>query len=205
MKMETLALDRVTLHEVAAVATEAFVDDPFFKFLSPTERLRRRGLSIYWRGAVGTLGTRGLVAGVRKDGRLIAAAAWIRPGEYPLPAATQVRQGLSAFWALAPRPAALVAGTKYLLAIDKVHPRERLWYLEMLVVLPEYQRRGVGGLLQEPVYREADDHRLPSYLETQNVGNLAYYRRFGFEVVDELHPVPKGPPLWTMRREPRGT
>jgi GNAT superfamily N-acetyltransferase len=202
--VETLVLDRRTLDEVAVVATEAFADDPFFSFLSPSVNLRRRGLRIYWRAAVASLAERGLVLGVRRDdGRLVGVAAFVRPGRYPLPAMAQLRQAGSAFWALAARPAAIVDGSKYLLAIDKAHPREPLWYLELLVVDPSAQRGGVGAALQDHVYRMADQEQVPSYLETQKADNLAYYRRFGYEQVQELHPVKKGPPLWTMRREPR--
>jgi len=202
--VETLVPDAPTLDEVAVVAMEAFADDPFFHFLSPNEKLRRRGLSIYWRGAVAALGDSGLTLGVRRsDGRLVGVAAFVRPGCYPLPVMSQVRQAGSALRALAARPPAIVSGTKYLVAIDKAHPREPLWYLEMLVVEPSAQRGGVGAALQEHVYAMADAEALPSYLETQKEDNLAYYRRFGYETVAELHPVKKGPPLWTMRREPR--
>jgi len=202
--VETLPSDGKTLDEVEVVATEAFADDPFFCFLNPNVTLRRRGLAIYWRAAVGALGERGLTLGVRReDGRLIGAAAFVRPGCYPLPAMAQLRQAGAAFWALVTRPAAIVAGTKYLLAIDQSHPHEPLWYLQLLVVDPPAQRLGVGAALQEHVFRLADREQVPSYLETQKADNLAYYRRFGYETVDELHPVKKGPPLWTMRREPR--
>jgi GNAT superfamily N-acetyltransferase len=202
--VETLVLDARTLDEVAVVAREAFADDPFFRFLSPNEKLRRRGLAIYWRGAVAALAERGLTLGVRRgDGRLVGVAAFVRPGGYPLPALSQIRQSGSALRALVAPPAAIVPGTKYLLAIDKAHPREPLWYLEMLVVEPAAQRGGVGAALQDHVYAMADAEQLPSYLETQKEDNLVYYRRFGYELVDELHPVKNGPPLWTMRREPR--
>jgi GNAT superfamily N-acetyltransferase len=204
LAVETLVPDAGTFDEVAVVATEAFADDPFFRFLSPNLKLRRRGLAIYWRGATAALGEHGLLLGVRRgDGRLVGVAAFVRPGCYPLPAISQVRQACSALWALAARPAAIVSGSKYLLAIDKAHPREPLWYLEMLVVEPSGQRGGVGAALQDHVYKMADAEQVPSYLETQKADNLVYYRRFGYETVEELHPVKNGPPLWTMRREPR--
>ncbi len=202
--VERLTLDRATLDAAAAVATEAFADDPFFCFLSPGERVRRRGLRIYFRAAVAYLGDRGLVLGARQDGRLVGVAAFIRPDGYPLPIGVQLRQAAASFRALAVRPPALVAGSKYLLAMDKAHPRERIWYLELLAVDPSAQRRGHGGALQEEVYAEADRDQLASYLETQKEENLAYYRRFGYDVTGELRPVKNGPPLWTMRREPRG-
>jgi GNAT superfamily N-acetyltransferase len=202
--VEQLSVDAAMLEQVAAVATEAFLHDPFFEFLSPNTTLRRRGLRIYWRGAVGSLGDRGHVLGARTpDGRLLGAAVFVRPGAYPLPIAAQLRQAGAALLALLPRPPSLISGSKYLLAIDRAHPREELWYLALLVVDPTAQRSGIGSALQEPVYSLADRDRLASYLETQKAENLAYYRRFGYEVVEELHPVRQGPPLWTMRREPR--
>ncbi len=204
MEVGPLALDAQTLDEAAAVATEAFADDPFFCFLSPNERIRRRGLRIYFRAGVAHLGERGHLLGAREDGRLVGVAAFVRPEGYPLPVGVQLRQLVSAFWALAPRPPALLHGSRYLLAMDRAHPRDRHWYLELLAVHPEVQRKGHGGALQDRVYAQADGEQLPSYLETQKEENLAYYRRFGYELVKELRPVRGGPPLWTMRREPRG-
>jgi GNAT superfamily N-acetyltransferase len=201
--VETLRLDRPNFDEAGRVAAAGFFDDPFFEYLSPSERLRRRGLHIYFRAVVASLGDAGLVSGVRQDGRLVGVAAWVRPGRYPLSVAAQLRQSVGAFRGLSPRPVALVHGTRYLLAIDKVHPKETLWYLQLLVVDPAAQRGGIGAALQAPIYAEADRDQLPSYLETQKAENLVYYRRFGYETVDELRPVKGGPPLWTMRREPR--
>lgn len=42
---------------------------------------------------------------------------------------------------------------------------------------------------------------VPVWLETSNPRNLAYYRRLGFEVVDELA-APPVPPVWTMAARP---
>jgi GNAT superfamily N-acetyltransferase len=126
----------------------------------------------------------------------------VAPGGYPPSARAQIRQSLGALRALAPRPPALVAGTRYLTAIDKAHPRDDHWYLELLVVDPSVQRLGVGALLQGPLLADADRTGLDCYLETQNEANLAYYRRFGYDVAEVLRPVAGGPPLWTMRRPP---
>jgi GNAT superfamily N-acetyltransferase len=161
-------------------------------------------LAIYWRSILAGLGGEDrLLAARDAGGRLTGIAAWVAPGAYPQPAPVQARQALGALRALVPRPPALVRGSKYLLAIDKVHPKEHLWYLELLVVDPSMQRSGIGGRLQAEVMAEADEDGLDCYLETQNSDNLPYYARFGYEVADELHPVRSGPPLWTMRRKAR--
>ncbi len=198
------AADRHQLEELATVAARAFHFDPFFVHLCPPHLLRSRGLSLFWRSQAAGYGPFAETYGARgEDGRLLGAAIWIKPESYPLPASTQLRQSLGAVRALIPRPRALIDGTRYLTALDKVHPHEPLWYLALLVADPAVQRSGIGTALQVPVLARADEEGLPSYLETQNPANLAYYGRFGYETVEELSPVPAGPPLWTMRRQPR--
>ncbi|HET9090975.1 MAG TPA: GNAT family N-acetyltransferase [Acidimicrobiales bacterium] len=196
--------DTVQLNDAAAVATRAFQFDPFFVYLSPRPLQRARGLGIFFRSQIAALGGRSeMLAARQPDGRLVGVACWVKPDGYPLPVGVQLRQSLGAFWALIPRPKALVDGTRYISAIDKAHPKEPSWYLFLLVADPSVQRSGIGTELQQTVLQRADADGLPAYLETQNLDNLADYRRFGYEVADELHPVPRGPPLWTMRREPR--
>jgi hypothetical protein len=58
-------------------------------------------------------------------------------------------------------------------------------------------------MLQRPQLAQADEEGLACYVETQNPDNLPYYGRFGYEVVKELRPVRNGPPIWTLKREPR--
>ena len=64
-----------------------------------------------------------------------------------------------------------------------------MWYLLLLVVDPLVQRAGLGTRLQAPVLEVADREGVDCYLETQKPENLAYYRRFGYEVGEELRPV----------------
>jgi ribosomal protein S18 acetylase RimI-like enzyme len=94
-------------------------------------------------------------------------------------------------------------GTSFLNAIAKKHPREPHWYLFLLVTDPEYQRRGIGSLLMNDALPRIDADGVIAYLETQKEDNLAYYRRFGFEVVTTLTPVRNGPPLYAMQRPSR--
>ena len=44
---------------------------------------------------------------------------------------------------------------------------------------------------------------VPAYLEASTEANVAWYRHHGFEVQHEVRPVPAGPPVWTMWREPK--
>jgi len=50
---------------------------------------------------------------------------------------------------------------------------------------------------------EADDRKLPSYLETATPSNVGYYERCGYEVVGEIA-MPSGPVMWRMERPAGG-
>jgi GNAT superfamily N-acetyltransferase len=91
-----------------------------------------------------------------------------------------------------------------LAAVEKCHPREEHWYLELLGTDPPMQRRGIGAALMAPILGRCDEQGLPAYLETQKLENVAYYRHHGFEVREELDlPGDGGPHLWTMWRASR--
>ncbi|HEY3811402.1 MAG TPA: GNAT family N-acetyltransferase [Acidimicrobiales bacterium] len=194
------------LDQAAMVAARAFHLDPFFEYLEPGAVRRARALALFWRTTLASLGDSGEVTGARQaDGRLVGVAAWVPPGSYPPSVVAQVRQMFGAGRAMALRPRALWDGLRYLLALEGVHPKEPLWYLLLLVVDPSVQRGGIGTRLQAGGLATADEAGLDCYLETQKPDNLPYYRRFGYEVVEELHPVRSGPPLWTMRRPAPGS
>ena len=61
----------------------------------------------------------------------------------------------------------------------------------------------MGTALIAPGLERADAEGAPVYLETQRESNIPYYRRFGFELTDQIS-LPDSPPLWLMWREPRG-
>jgi GNAT superfamily N-acetyltransferase len=197
-------LSKKEAEDAAVVAARAFYSDPFFVHLSPGAVRRSKGLALYFRTACRHLGPKGRLVTARRGGQIVGVAGWVAPGGYPYPASEQVFQTIGAVRALAPRPPALLEGLKYLSAMEKAHPNEPLWYLPLLACDPEHQRQGIGTMLQERVLATCDEEGIDAYLETQKEDNVVYYRRFGYEVVDVLRPVRTGPPLWTMRRAPRG-
>ncbi len=209
MPVADLRVDRAPLSpdeidEAALVAVRGFYTDPFFLYLSPKARLRARGLFLFFRTALRHLGPGGHLVVVRDgSGRIVGVSAWLAPGGYPQPIATQLAAIPGSFRALYRRPRALVDGTKYLNEIARAHPKEPHWYLYLLVADPEIQRGGVGSLLVNDRLPEVDEAGVGSYLETQKTDNFAYYRRFGYELVKPLNPVPGGPPIYTLWRPPR--
>jgi GNAT superfamily N-acetyltransferase len=199
-------LSRREMQDAALVSARAFHTDPFFGFLSPGAMLRSRGLNRFGLTTAQHLGPKGLLLTARRGGVIVGVGGWVAPGGYPYPVREQLLQTIGALRALYPRPASLLTGLKYLTAVEKAHPKkEPLWYLQLLCCDPEHQRSGVGAALQEGVLARCDAEGVGAYLETQNEENLAYYGRFGWELVDTLRPLRDGPPIWTMRREPRAT
>lgn len=196
-------LGRRDLHAAAMVAARAFYTDPFFQYLAPGPLARAGGLGRYFVGVCANLGPRARLLTARRDGEVVGVAAWIPPGAYPYPVRAQVGQLVGALRGLYRVPPAITRGMRYLLALDKAHPKGELWYLQLLATDPEHQRQGVGTKLVAEVHAACDREGHDAYLETQKEDNLAYYRRFGYEVVDTLRPVQDGPPLWTMRRTAR--
>ena len=201
--MQDGPLTTLEAQDAALVAAHAFHTDPFFEYLAPKAVPRARGLALWCNAICAHLAPGGLLLTARREDRIVGVGVWIPPGGYPFPASTQVVQTLGALRAMYRMPTAVPKGLRYLTAMDKAHPKEELWYLQLLACVPEHQRTGVGTALMEGVLERCDTEGVASYLETQNEDNVPYYRRHGYEVVTILTPVRSGPPLWAMRREPR--
>lgn len=190
--------------EASAVIAAAFADDPAWVYVLPDPEQRRRLLP--W---LATLGLRlALPYGATfttPTAKVEGVAEFIPPGRYPAPLLRQMRVG----WAMPLRlsPRTFARALRVLAGMDRAHPKEPPhWYLQSLGVAPERQRQGIGSFLMAPVLERADEEGVAVYLETTKEANVAYYRRFGFEVEDEFSLPPGGFPVWTMLRRapPRG-
>lgn len=202
-RIDTRPLDSHGINEVAVVASRAFYTDPFFTFLSSRAVTRSRGLTLFFRGNLRHWKT-GRIVTVRDDSdRIVGAAAWLPTERYPQPLLTQLAQIPGTVRALYRRPKALLHGNTFLTAIAKNHIKEPHWYLFLLVADPEVQRRGIGAMLLNESLEQIDQEGVAAYLETQKVENLAYYRRFGFELQNTITPIDGGPSLYAMVRPAR--
>jgi GNAT superfamily N-acetyltransferase len=80
-------------------------------------------------------------------------------------------------------------------------PEEPYYHLQFLGVLPERQGVGLGGALMAPILERCDRDGVPAYLEATSDRNRALYERHGFRAHGDI-PLPDGPALWRMWREP---
>jgi ribosomal protein S18 acetylase RimI-like enzyme len=137
----------------------------------------------------------GVLLSARAEGRLVGVLSSTSPGGYPLPApspSVRFRCLLGQGFRVAHRWAKV-----YDLLRDH-HLVQRHWYLGTLGVDPALWGRGIGTELLSAWLRLVDADATPAYLETDTAENIRFYRRAGFEIVEEI--VILGVGIWTMRR-----
>jgi ribosomal protein S18 acetylase RimI-like enzyme len=192
---------RATAGDVEAMAAQlarTFFDDPVTSHIFRNPARREAGLRAYFRTQMradylpfgGCYTTDGYAG----------SAIWAPAGK---PLLTGLR-GILTMLPVLPYVASNLGTTLRLLnLIEAKHPHEPHWYLASLGTAVEQQGKGVGGALMRPVLEHCDAEGTPCYLESSKERNIPFYRRHGFEVVEEV-PLPgDGPPVWTMWREPR--
>ena len=146
------------------------------------------------------------VLAVGTGSRVDATAVWLPPGAFPWTVLRKLRAVPTFTRVLAADPRAFPSFARYGSVVEREHRHDASWYLVVLSVRPEAQRRGLGTQLIEPVLAHADRAGVPCRLDTADPANVAYYSRFGFTVVDPaLWVFRDGPPLIRMHRPAAAT
>lgn len=186
------------LSGMAGALGRAFADDPLFDWLVPDATKRHQMLPAWFTLAFKKMFTRREVYTTDDHA---GAAVWAAPGEWqakPVETISMIPGSIRVV-GLGPMRRLITM----LNAMEKEHPEELHWYLEVLGTDPPHQRKGVGAALMKPALDRCDAEGLPAYLETQKPDNVAYYRHHGFEVRKEMDLPKGGPHLWTMWRPPQ--
>ncbi len=71
--------------------------------------------------------------------------------------------------------------------IKRHHPNSPFYYLWFIGVHPVHKGLGLGSELMLELVADAQRMERPIYLETSTVRNLSWYKKFGFNVYDELN------------------
>ncbi|MEM0961822.1 MAG: GNAT family N-acetyltransferase [Bacteroidota bacterium] len=185
--------------DAAALAARAFFDDPLFVHIYPDPSRRLAGFTrehdAYIRSIYLPAGTAEIAV---DGGRLQGLALWLPPGTS------------SPWWReilLLPRLARAM-GLRRLLpnlrdyrAFDHVWPSGSFWYLGLLAVDPSAQGQGVGSALLRAGIERANAEGVGTFLETGTQKNVAFYRRHGFQVTQDVV-LPHGPLHWALWRDP---
>ena len=197
--MTIIYLERSQTDEASALLADAFNKDPMFRFLISEAQVPIEAIKLlcklnlrYCQPHNHIYTTEGLLKGV---------AAWVPP------------ENTISIWRLLPEALALLnldwrTLGRCLSLVDALEKRRKTempqphWHLELLGVAPAYQRQGIGGLLLEPVLRQADRERLSCYLATSTQQAVRFYQKQGFEVVESNQLIKSSPTIWTMKRHP---
>lgn len=184
---------------VAVVLARAFYSDPVLSWFFHDD-LRRMGQLERTFGYLGskvwfphdlTYTTEGVVG----------AAVWVPPDRWRVGLLDQLRMMPGFVSSVGFRD--LSRALRGFNLMESKHPRDRHYYLPLVGVQPAWQGKGIGSALLQPILERCDREGVAAYLEATAPKNRACYERAGFEVVDEFS-FHNGPPMWPMRREPRG-
>lgn len=114
------------------------------------------------------------------------------------PSAVQGLRLTPGLMSVGPRTAVRVG--KWVAAWAKRDPDEEHVHLGPLAVDRDHQGRGIGSQLMAEHCRRLDAAHEVGYLETDKPENVRFYKKFGFEVIDDATVI--GVPNWFMRRQP---
>jgi len=198
-----LPLQRSSIDRAVMTIGRAFSPDPMFEWVFPDTAARSAALPRLMRVLV----EYGLRYGrVTTSHDVKAACVWIPPG----PGITIPRMMRCGMLGLPLRIgwgpfARFMAANETMDKIHKARVPEPHWYLFGIGVDPELQGQGVGSAIIREGLAIADRESKPCYLETSEPRNLGLYKRFGFDVLEEVTLGKGGPPAWAMRREPQPT
>lgn len=137
------------------------------------------------------------------DGRVVGAALWLPPGQFPMTARRKLLGGLGLLGLVVRHPRAIGPLSAAVADPERDCAQRPAWFLSALGLEPEAQGRGLGTRLLAGGLAAADAAGQPCHLETWKPANVAFYERLGFRVQREARPLGvDGPTRWTLRRAP---
>lgn len=182
--------------ETARLFTDAFVDDPALLGTGPDHRPARwRVLQRYHE-----LTLRGVLDGsgpqwcAMSQNSLVGAAVTLPAHTGTAFPVNALREGLLFLPAgLAPA----LRRAKSLAVTECGYPREPHVLLLFLASRHDLRGRGIGATLLQRVIEDARQSGLPLALDTTRHSNVAFYERFGFELIGEAA-LSRGARVWFM-------
>ena len=188
--------DRATL---GAALANAFGEDPLFRWIAgPKAPLEARMRIMFDAMLKLTLHKPDHMVFVAEDGS--GGAIWQPVGKWKLQTGDLVRAMPAMMRAFRARSPAMIGA---LSAIEKVHPAEPHYFLEVLGTRQNQQSKGIGSSVINLGLDRCDEEGVPAYLESSNPQNIPFYARHGFEVRGEIDCGKGAPVVTAMWREPR--
>jgi ribosomal protein S18 acetylase RimI-like enzyme len=200
--MEQIRLNTSQIKQAAVIYSRAFFDYPQFTCYHPSRDWRTRHFTSYCE-----LGLRFALryGEVYTNGDFKGIIGWFAPHRNHFTSSMYLvipefyRQAILIGWKNLSR---ITACEDYAAKVHGEVMPEPHWYLWGLAVDPDYHGQGIGTQLMEPGLKRADEQGLPTYLETHDEDNIAYYQKRGFELVRSEHVPGIGLPFWCLVHQP---
>lgn len=201
-----------TAADVAATAgmlAHAFEVDAGYCYLMPDQATRTDGLREFFAGNLRIhLAHHCTHVMLSAEQQVVATVTLRPPTGIHISKRTMLRHGLLPF-ALAHG----VGAVKRLFWLKQTYEgleaeaaqRSPHWYVHMMAVHPDHQGKGLGSQVLRHVLDAAArlDRQAPTVLTTHLETNVTYYRRAGFQVIDQRTLTPPGShpySVWSMRK-----
>jgi len=165
--------------EAARLLANAFVKNPLHVAVFGAAALAKN--EAFFRIALESL--KGPKSAALLDSRIVGINHWIDSPGCQFSAFEKLRMTPAMIHGFGLLPAIRV-GT-WLSRWAKRDPSKPHSHLGPIAVAPESQGRRIGQQLMEYYCSHLDQLRKTSYLETDRPGNVAFYRKFGFEIVQQ--------------------
>jgi GNAT superfamily N-acetyltransferase len=196
------------VEDAGRILAQAFLDEKMFSYLLCDDRDKRLRATVPVFGALvrAHLPYGGVHSAMLGD-KLVAVAVRLPPEHNPLRGRENLRFNLRIMPAML-RLLTRCRGARHLIRIigefDRIKPQDKpYWYMIAIGVEPEYQGQGIGTRLTQETLDRADAAGVGCYFETAGERTKAIYLKRGFSVLEEIEPMPGGPMVWTMWREPQ--
>jgi ribosomal protein S18 acetylase RimI-like enzyme len=180
-KLYRLRMDDVD--RASEVLGRAFFDDPDIMKILPDDGVRKGKLKHFFRCFLKFGILYGEVYAPSSD--LEGISVWVHSSTKDMTFWRNVRSGFLGLMFKVSGKALSIFG-KYGKQMDEATKsviNEEHWFLFIIGVDPEHQRKGYGKKMIEPMLNRIDGEKLPIMLDTNKQNNVGYYEKFGFEVV----------------------
>ena len=196
-----LRLQEKDMPAAAKVLGRAFHNDPLETFLFPDDAVRQRATPYFFETALRYSVLYGEVYTVSE--KMEAVAAWLS-FEY-----TSAKPDL--FNQAGGEEFCAQAGPEAVARLRSIHEFNNArhehnapfphWYLSLIGVDPDFQGKGLASKLIKPMLARLDSVNLPCYLETQDEPNVALYKHYGFDLLENYIVPGTGFTLYAMLRK----
>lgn len=181
----TYSIRKYDIDKAACILSQSFIDYPIFNYIIPDGAYRKRKLKYLFKFLICLGLANGEVISTSKG--LECISIWIHSPKNKISLITVLQSGLLSLCFH------VNLGVLFrLIKIGAVKQNtqnkiiaEHYCLLDMIGVDPIFQKNGYGRRMIEEKLIELDNSKIPCYLETSKIENVAYYAKLGFKLIHE--------------------